>query len=1124
MKSVRAAASTLVLLMVLSIFSSMIAIDSHDDTTLLTDEANQNYATSPGHAVFGEYIGAHWCGPCITASGNLNNLVNSNGGRGGDFTFISFWESDSTGWPSDAPINRNEHIQNAPGYTGGIPVVTFGDADQGNYYTVGGQNYDSYYTSGGGMDTSASQFELEVAQYANGNDMEIEITAIYNGAGTKTVWLYGAVTEETSPEIYTADGSTHPHHVWKKWLLNSAGNGFETFTLSSGTPVSYSWTVPMSVVRAGGGHSAEENFLTIATLQDGSHTGYRNVFTAADSSMVPLIDVGVSEMTYANPSADNGYITGDIIDVQATVVNNGADAYSSGGNAQFYYIDGTTEVEFGSPISLNNFPNTGSSQVVSAQLDTSGVPATNWDTTIKVRLSNLVKDMISLNNAKSESMLYDKAPLSKEPQITGDLEIERSVDFFVEARAQITDGVDLDLSTITFKVEISSAGQESWTDQYTSLGGEIMFPGETNEYRKFMIQPDIMLASGNYDLRSQAIDGRGQESDWVVNDEAFAIMNSLPEISQDPITVKVETSKRVSMANHISDVESPGDISGLTVSSTHDAFVGWYPDTEEIEVYFDSIQMIDGQPIQTGIEISVFDGEGTAYSTLLFNIIENGQPRWDTINRLFVDEGFNGQINLQNYLSDTDSDGNQASVSDLTLALMENSDDSVITATLDGFMLSYQTVDMDVNGESTFTVRASDGDQVSDQTITIQINPINDAPRIEISGLAMMVLQVGQEKTINFDELISDIDGNVESVFVKASTDDVTALSYTNLGHIMTLKWNEKGVKTITIEIDDFGLNGKNVYTFEVEVIDHKDLTVSVEDGSIVKLTINDYLVSDELELMLTLSEDDATFVSIESSWQLCNADSQTCRLYNVIDHDITNKADGWTFTPFKGMEGSELRFHDQIKLGKVTAVDSDGIEWKSSEYIEWNVDTYPTALADMSAEEFAAEITALQAELAALKANGASDAEITQAEADITDACKLGPCGDSVAAGTDGELGSDGDLTLLIGIIGLVLIFGLLAGLLFMRGNKSELITGSEDWNMAVPATDMVANSMYGGAEQLFQQQHAQPPVAHAPSVTPAVPTQIGIAPLPASGLPAGWTMEQWSYYGHTYLEQTGQ
>ncbi len=38
-----------------------------------------------------------------------------------------------------------------------------------------------------------------------------------------------------------------------------------------------------------------------------------------------------------------------------------------------------------------------------------------------------------------------------------------------------------------------------------------------------------------------------------------------------------------------------------------------------------------------------------------------------------------------------------------------------------------------------------------------------------------------------------------------------------------------------------------------------------------------------------------------------------------------------------------------------------------------------------------------------------------------------------------------------------------------------------------------------------------------------PALPVPIA-PPLPASGLPPGWTMEQWTHYGQEYLERTGQ
>ena len=52
----------------------------------LENEAVPLFATSPGHTVFGEYVGAHWCGPCMSsASPSLTNLKTSNPE---DFTFV----------------------------------------------------------------------------------------------------------------------------------------------------------------------------------------------------------------------------------------------------------------------------------------------------------------------------------------------------------------------------------------------------------------------------------------------------------------------------------------------------------------------------------------------------------------------------------------------------------------------------------------------------------------------------------------------------------------------------------------------------------------------------------------------------------------------------------------------------------------------------------------------------------------------------------------------------------------------------------------------------------------------------------------------------------------------------
>ena len=109
MKSVRVVAISLVFLMLFSVlgtFSNEVA-PINEETIELEEEKVLMEATSPGYPVFAEYMGAYWCGPCVTASNNLDALYGTNGGGGSaseDFTFISFWESSSTGWPSDGPI------------------------------------------------------------------------------------------------------------------------------------------------------------------------------------------------------------------------------------------------------------------------------------------------------------------------------------------------------------------------------------------------------------------------------------------------------------------------------------------------------------------------------------------------------------------------------------------------------------------------------------------------------------------------------------------------------------------------------------------------------------------------------------------------------------------------------------------------------------------------------------------------------------------------------------------------------------------------------------------------------------------------------------------------------------
>ena len=48
--------------------------------------------------------------------------------------------------------------------------------------------------------------------------------------------------------------------------------------------------------------------------------------------------------------------------------------------------------------------------------------------------------------------------------------------------------------------------------------------------------------------------------------------------------------------------------------------------------------------------------------------------------------------------------------------------------------------------------------------------------------------------------------------------------------------------------------------------------------------------------------------------------------------------------------------------------------------------------------------------------------------------------------------------------------------------------------------------------------EQTMLPALPAAPVLPVAAPTQTG-PPLPPEGLPPGWTMEQWAWYGEDYL-----
>ena len=1126
MKTARMYAFSIVALMLLSItasFGGLIA-ENENTATELADSPVEMEATSPGHPVFAEYMGAHWCGPCIGATNNLKSLYNTNGGGGSqssDFTFVSFWESQTSGWPADSPINRRSHIQNAPGYTGGIPVTVFGDAPSGTYYTVGGQTYDSYYQNGGNMQ-NANDYALSVIQSQNGLNMDIEITAVYSGTGSKNVYLYAAVTEEKGYEPYSAGGGTdHPPNLWKKWLLNNGNSGFETFTLTAGTPVTKTWTVPVSTARAVSGISSVDNFLTVAALLDGDHTSHRNVISAADSNMAPTIDLGVKTFSLENPSAPNGgYINGDVLNLQATIANNGVDAYSNGGDVRFYYKTGNVKNYVGTTQSLSTFANSGDTQAFSGQIDTSSLPGNAYQTSFGVEISNLVADKSGSNNDGIEIVPHDLVPVARKAQVIGNNQIDRGTNFLIEAKTTFNDGVDINTTFFSFDVEVSPAGMDQWMSGDLIVDDGVVYQeGTSNEHREYLVKPDMDMGAGYYDIRSRAIDSRMQTSDWQVTEDAFELKNALPTITSEPVpTVKVQTSTKVSIISNVNDAET--DRSDLIITSTSPNFIAWHPATEEIEVYFDNIRFVNGQATATGIEIAVDDGTETAHGTLLFNVIENGQPRWAGVEKQYVNEDSAASISLLSYITDTDADGQVASSEDLVLAIVDNSNPELLDIGLRDFTLNYATMDGDINGETTITVRASDGEQYSDQLITIAITPINDAPRVDLSEFDGLRLKVGTQKVIFLNEILTDIDGDVNQVTITASNSVPGAARVNFLDNTLTMIWDTEGLQTVTIQAED--RYDSNIYTLVVDVYDSMPLLVGEGPDADVRLSVNNIYIGEVPEVTMFLNKDDVTITALTSTWQLCNELTGVCTLNVILEHDITSKSVGWTFDPLNGQMADGLRLKDYVTIVKITAIASNGekYEFKTTN-MKWVAEEAAPGPETLTEDEVKTLVDEIDAAIAAkeIELDGMdkdsleyeeANNDLEELNAERTEACEYTNCKSATSDGTS-EAESGLNVTIIALAMALV-ILALLGGLLFMRGNNNAGQEPSVDWANELPVNDAVANSMYGGAQEIFQQPVAAP--------APVVAQATDVLPLPPGGLPEGWTMEQWAHYGHQYQQ----
>jgi thiol-disulfide isomerase/thioredoxin len=1084
------------------------------------DYSAANPASTPSHGgvVFAEYVGATWCGPCMGySSPSLKQLAHD---LPNDFTYVSFVDSS----PNDHnSIGRVNHIMtNSNGY----PTTAFADASSGSYFVVGGggsdtdsdgyadNQFDSLFTQGGNMVTP-QDFDITVTQVTNGNNLDIEIEAEYLGTGTATVYVYAAVTEKICGISY--DDGSYPHYCWAAWLTtggnkNGAG-GFQMFTLAANTPQTASWTVPANT--ASGGAS---NTVTVGALMSGTHATWNDFYVAANSDMGPLIDVEVSTLSVVNNNWNGeGFEIGDQFTVDTTVVNNGDFAYTDGGSLNIYHVTGPNQEDLIFTDTLQAFSSSGVTQSFQTSFDSNSVSSNVQSTSLRAELVGLVADKNSGNNAMTSTHNLDHTPTANVPVILSSSEIERGTEINVEVNANSNDKVD-DLSTMTPSLHVGPAGT---TDQWSSewiVGTPTLRP-DGNFYQFKLDAPDSAPA-GEYDIKVSFIDIRGHVSLDAYKLNAFNLLNAKPTIDAYPIpTVKVSTSEKVSMIGHIDDAETANE--DLVVTSDSSNFVAWHADTFELEVLFDQIPVnADGEVQAASLYLTVNDGVEQHSGTLLFNVIESGMPRWEALPSQGFDEGGETTFDLKPYLSDTDNNGNPSSVEMLDISILGTTHEDMLSVSLTGFVLNIEAIDDDVFGTTQINLRASDGVQQSDTTLVVNIDGINDAPTFDMTIFADELLVVGQSKTFDLKDAIIDVDDSDEEarLYTTISTDEAGALTWrASLGEL-NLKYMTPGEHTILIRTVDRNADF-NEYQLSMTVVSNLPLSV-VEDAN----EAGDILVSVEnlkdgaIPVFTFELHSDIGLTDIQGSFQVCSVSLGIC--YDRQEFTFNDEEQPWTYS-IKPAGKLFVEFDDEIKLD-MSGKDANGFDREMADYHHWliteamtdtNTDTpSETVETELTDEEIDQQLSDLEEQLLVLNAeiNLILDDEdpvklqkLEEKEELMTERTEL-ECMKSTSDCSSAEVNAgsswfEGNNMMTLGLGGFIaLLVVVLILLLFVKGRDSE-----PEWNYDSPQLDALANSTYGGAAPVFQN-----------TIVPAGP------PIPETGLPPGWTMEQWRHYGQNYLD----
>ena len=185
-----------------------------------------------------------------------------------------------------------------------------------------------------------------------------------------------------------------------------------------------------------------------------------------DLDMAPLIDIGIVDFEARNANGNNGFVSGDILDLDVYIVNNGVEEYSDGGSIDIYHLSNGEEIHLGG-ISINQL-SSGGTQSYTAMFDTSDITlAPSGTSSFRARISGMVGDRVSSNDFRDGLALHDNPPVPNRPVAVAESSVERGTPIQFESTALANDLVD-DMSTMSAELQYSVHGTNTWDNSWVT--------------------------------------------------------------------------------------------------------------------------------------------------------------------------------------------------------------------------------------------------------------------------------------------------------------------------------------------------------------------------------------------------------------------------------------------------------------------------------------------------------------------------------------------------------------------------------------------------------------------------------------------------------------------------------